>query len=146
VRHLYTMASKGIKSSENSENLRLAFQESSNNMRYFLDDRFKIFTLTTVVSGAAFSLLGQYQIQLLDLVLSIMALLVTFICWIMDRSSRHYYEKYHETASKIQESLNVDVYKKESRPWYKRSTPWVNVFYLVLIGVWFVILFTQIPK
>ena len=123
-------------SPEMQKNLRVAFEEVGNNLRYFLDDRFKIFALASAFSGAALAVLSWRQVGLPEVAISLSMFFVALLCWIMDRSSRAYYEKYLEEALKIQENLNIRVFSVDSRPPYKRSTPWVNFFYVALLLVW----------
>lgn len=126
--------------------LRAAFQEAGNLMRYYLDDRFKIFTLATAVNAAGLAIFTQRWGGSFEIIFPPLIAILTSLCWKFDRSSRYYYEKYLIQALKIQKKLNVTVYLKDNRPFYKRSTPWVNFFYLTLDLIWGIIFLLMLKK
>ena len=122
-----------------SESLKIAINEAGNKMRYFLADRFRIISIALAVNGAGLAFLNQHindDNKFLGILVVVLVIALTFLCLIFDRSSRSYYQKYLDTAREIQKELGVIIYTKDKRRWYKRSTPWLKIFYGTLISAW----------
>ena len=100
----------------NDENIRVELQEVGHAMRFYLDDRFRIFTLATAINAGELLYLQYSTQEMLTKIFPLSMAFLSLICIIFDRSSRNYYEKYLRQAIKIQDLLGVEIYSIDKRP------------------------------